>query len=98
MAGYLYILECADGSLYVGSARNVEQRVEQHASGHGARYTSTRLPVRLVYYLECESISDAYALEKRVQKWSRAKRLALVNGNLDDLPRLARKQWDSKSE
>ncbi|WP_374246989.1 GIY-YIG nuclease family protein [Gordonia sp. ABSL49_1] len=65
MIGYLYILECADGTLYVGSTRNIELRFEQHQSGRGSRYTSSRLPVRLVYLLECPSVAEAYALEKR---------------------------------
>lgn len=42
---YVYILRCADGSYYVGSTRNLEARLEQHALGKGARYTSRRLPV-----------------------------------------------------
>ncbi|GAA3723887.1 GIY-YIG nuclease family protein [Gordonia hankookensis] len=92
MAAYLYILECSDGSFYVGSTRNLDLRMEQHRSGQGARYTSRRLPVKLVYRQECESIGEAYALEKRVQGWSRAKRLALITGNLRDLPELARKK------
>ncbi|MGC4962598.1 GIY-YIG nuclease family protein [Gordonia sp. DT101] len=95
MAGYLYILECSDGSFYVGSTRNIDLRMEQHHSGRGARYTSGRLPVKLVYHRECESIGEAYALEKRVQDWSRAKRLALITGHLNDLPELARKKWRS---
>ncbi|MFW0785379.1 GIY-YIG nuclease family protein [Gordonia sp. CPCC 206044] len=93
MPGYLYILECADGSLYVGSTRDIDRRVDQHNSGRGAQYTSRRLPVRLVYCLPCESVAEAYALEKRVHSWSRAKRLALIDGTFEDLPELARKRF-----
>jgi predicted GIY-YIG superfamily endonuclease len=46
---WMYILECADGSYYVGSTRNLDQRIMQHQSGKGSRYTSGRLPVKLVY-------------------------------------------------
>jgi putative endonuclease len=46
----------------------------------------------LAYYHECESIDVAFALEKRIQNWSRAKRLALIEGRLDDLPRLSKKR------
>ncbi|AZG45327.1 GIY-YIG nuclease family protein [Gordonia insulae] len=95
MAAYLYILECADGSFYVGSTRDIDNRLEQHNLGRGARYTSGRLPVRLVYCLECESVAEAYALEKRVQGWSRAKRIALISGRLEALPALSRKRWPS---
>ena len=92
MGAFVYILECADGSFYVGSTRNLELRLEQHNSGRGSVYTSARLPVRLAYYHECESIDVAFALEKRIQNWSRAKRLALIEGRLDDLPRLSKKR------
>lgn len=95
MIGYLYILECADGTLYVGSTRNIELRLEQHHSGRGSRYTSSRLPVRLVFLLECPSVAEAYALEKRVQNWSRAKRLALIEGRFDLLPELSRRRGKS---
>ncbi|MEE3849236.1 GIY-YIG nuclease family protein [Gordonia sp. LSe1-13] len=92
MSAHVYILECADGSFYVGSARDLNLRLDQHNSGRGAAYTRRRLPVQLVYHRECESVGEAYALEKRIQGWSRAKRLALIEGRFDDLKRLARKQ------
>ncbi len=59
----MYILECADGSYYVGSTRDVEKRVDQHNSGKGAAYTSGRRPVRLVYCAEFATIAEAYAFE-----------------------------------
>ncbi|MFW0793864.1 GIY-YIG nuclease family protein [Gordonia sp. CPCC 205515] len=92
MTAYVYILECADKSLYVGSTRNIENRAEQHNTGRGSRYTSKRTPVRLAWYQEYENIGEAYALEKRIQKWSRAKRIALIEGRYGDLPALARKK------
>jgi putative endonuclease len=48
MKGYMYILECADGSYYIGSTTNLELRLQQHQSGEGANHTRKRLPVRLV--------------------------------------------------
>jgi len=94
---WMYILKCADGSYYVGSARNLELRFAQHQSGKGSRYTSGRLPVDLVYGEEYARISDAYYREKQVQNWGRAKREALINGNLEVLPPLAKKKFDKKS-
>ncbi|MGB3698666.1 MAG: GIY-YIG nuclease family protein [Gordonia sp. (in: high G+C Gram-positive bacteria)] len=85
MRGYLYILRCADGSYYVGSTRDVDHRFEQHQSGRGARYTRDRRPVELVLSEEFESIEEAYGMEKRVQKWSRAKREALIAGDFGAL-------------
>ena len=85
----MYILRCSDGSYYVGSTRSLDLRLHQHGTGLGSAYTRTRLPVELVYALECESVADAYALEKKVQGWSRRKREALIAGRFDLLPGLS---------
>jgi putative endonuclease len=90
---WMYILECADGSYYVGSTKNLEQRMEQHQSGSGCGYTSRRLPVKLVYREEYDRVSDAYYREKQIQNWSRAKREALINGEYEKLPSLAKKNF-----
>jgi putative endonuclease len=87
---WVYILECRDGSFYVGSTRNLDKRLEQHASGLGAKYTSQRLPVRLAWAAELESVAAAYVLEKRIQGWSRAKRIAIIEGRWTDLPGLSK--------
>ncbi len=89
----MYILECADGSYYVGSTKDLEYRLSEHQEGKGAKYTSHRLPVKLVYSEEYKRVSDAYAREKQVQNWSRAKREALINGNFELLPALAKKNF-----
>ena len=88
--GVTYILECADGSFYVGSTTNLTLRLEQHALGYGAAYTRSRLPVRLVWSEEFSNIGLAFAREKQIQNWGRAKRIALIEGRLDDLSALAR--------
>ncbi|MBN2503336.1 MAG: GIY-YIG nuclease family protein [Anaerolineales bacterium] len=90
---WMYILECADGSYYVGSTKNLDQRVMQHQSGKGSRYTSGRLPVKLVYGEEYDRVADAYQREKQVQNWGRAKREALINGEYEKLPPLAKKKF-----
>jgi putative endonuclease len=87
---FTYILECADGSYYVGSTVDLGRRLEEHNLGLGARYTRTRRPVRLVYAEEFDSVVDAFAFEKRVQGWSRKKREALIHGRREDLPTLSR--------
>ena len=90
---WMYILECADGSYYVGSTKNLERRIEQHQSGNGSRYTSGRLPVTLVYGEEYDRIADAFYREKQVQNWSRVKREALINNNAETLPSIAKKKF-----
>lgn len=88
---WTYILECADGSLYVGSTTDLERRVSEHNLGLGAAYTRLRRrrPVRLVWAGEFARVDDAFRFEKQVQGWSRSKRLALIEGRVDDLPDLA---------
>jgi putative endonuclease len=95
---YMYILECSDRSLYVGSTRNLEHRLAQHGDGEGAAYTRNRLPVRLLYFEEFDRVDDAYRREKQVQGWGRAKRLALVKGQLEKLATLARKDFGGSAE
>jgi putative endonuclease len=88
---YTYILRCADGSLYVGSTRgDINVRVSQHNAGTGAKYTACRRPVELMWSAQFERVTEAFALEKQVQSWSRAKRLALIEGRYADLPALSR--------
>jgi putative endonuclease len=89
---FLYILKCADGSLYVGSTTSLRHRLYQHQTGVGATYTARRLPVELVYVEEHEHVGAAFAREKQIQNWSQAKRLALIEQRWDDLHELARRR------
>jgi putative endonuclease len=91
---FCYLLRCADGSYYAGSTRNLTGRLEQPASGMGSAYTAKRLPVELAWAAEFDRIDEAYALEKRIQGWSRPKREALIRGDFDSLPELSRKRRD----
>ncbi|XLS29309.1 GIY-YIG nuclease family protein [Flavobacteriaceae bacterium M23B6Z8] len=89
MPNHCYILECADGSYYTGSTKNLELRLQQHQKGDGANHTKKRLPVKLVYVEEFERIDDAFNREKQIQGWSRAKKEALINGAHNKLPELS---------
>jgi len=93
---HMYILECADHSFYVGSTRDLGLRLEQHSAGSVPSYTSTRLPVRLVYVEEFDHVHEAYAREKQVQGWGRAKRVALIEGRIGDLAGLSRRRAGSR--
>ncbi|WP_353651149.1 GIY-YIG nuclease family protein [Nakamurella sp. A5-74] len=86
----VYILQCSDGSLYVGSTTSMDLRLAQHNDGTGAVYTRSRRPVTLLWREDYENVADAFAMEKRIQNWSRAKRQALINGDFDELQRLSR--------
>ena len=75
----LYILSCADGTLYTGITTDVARRVAEHNAGSlGARYTSARRPVVLIYTQECGSRSSATKEELRVKSLTRAQKLALA--------------------
>ena len=77
----VYIVQCADGSLYCGIAIDVNVRIAQHNGGtRGARYTKSRRPVRLVYCETCGSRSDALKHEIRIKKLSRAEKERLIEG------------------
>lgn len=90
MKGWMYILECADGSYYTGSTNNLELRLKQHQNGEGANHTKNRLPVELVYSEEFARIDEAFYREKQVQGWSRQKKEALIRNKATTLPELSK--------
>jgi putative endonuclease len=90
---HAYIVQCSDGSYYVGSTTNLDMRLGQHNSDEfGPLYTRRRRPVVLVWSGWFDSVAEAFAYEKRVQGWSRAKREALIRGDLGALPDLSRRK------
>jgi len=90
MKGFMYILECSDGSYYTGSTVDLDIRIVQHQEGKGANHTRKRLPVKLIYVEEYDSIANAFYREKQIQGWNRAKKEALIEGRLGDLSGLAK--------
>jgi predicted GIY-YIG superfamily endonuclease len=89
MKGYMYILECNDGSYYTGSTNNLELRLLQHQNGEGANHTKKRLPVKLLYFEEFQRVDEAFYREKQVQGWSRKKKEALINNTTEKLNKLS---------
>ena len=89
MKGYTYILECADGTYYTGSTKDLELRLQQHQEGKGANHTKKRLPVKLVYVELFQRIDEAFYREKQIQGWSRNKKEALILGKHNQLPKLS---------
>jgi len=77
---YLYILKCADKTLYTGITTDLERRVKEHnTSTFGAKYTSSRRPVKLMYFKKLKSRSEAAKEESRVKKLSRFEKLLLCH-------------------
>lgn len=74
----VYIVSCADGSLYTGISRDVLRRVAVHNSGRGAKYTRSRLPVRLVYQEELDDRSSALKREAEIKRMAATDKKRLV--------------------
>lgn len=91
---WVYILKCSDGSYYTGCTTNLEKRIQEHIHKKYGNYTSTRLPVDLVYSQQFLNINDAISAERQIKGWTRKKKEALIKGNFDLLHNLA----DCKNE
>jgi putative endonuclease len=80
MSCYCYILKCADGTFYTGWTTDPERRVAQHNKGVGAKYTSARRPVKLVYLEAHPNRTDAMKRELAIKKMKREQKSKLVEG------------------
>ena len=76
-ACYCYIVECADGTYYTGWAVDPEKRMQDHNKGRGAKYTRTRLPVKLVYVEEQPDRTIAMKRERAIKKMTRSQKQKL---------------------
>ena len=75
---YTYIVECADGSLYCGWTNDLDKRIKDHNAGKGAKYTKTRLPVKLVYFEEFDTKEEAMSREWHIKQLRREKKMELI--------------------
>ena len=75
---YVYLLRCADGSLYCGWTTDPEKRLAAHSSGRGGKYTRSRLPVKMVYLEQHEERHDALSREWHIKRMSHAEKEALI--------------------
>jgi len=78
---FVYILRCADGSLYTGIAKDLDRRLEQHHAGQASRYTRSHLPVKLVWKRKVRSWSRALREELRIKAMRKAEKEAMVVGD-----------------
>ncbi len=92
MTAFVYMLKCNDGSYYVGSTRDLENRVDKHNAGFYGGYTARRRPVELVHSQEFGRIEDAIAAERQIKGWSRAKKEALMRGDFVTLKALSKRR------
>jgi predicted GIY-YIG superfamily endonuclease len=99
MNAFVYILRCSDGSYYVGSTReSLEERVAEHNSGFYGGYTMGRRPVLLVWSQDFDRFTDAIAAERQLKGWSRAKKEALIAGDLDLLRILSKRGAEAQEQ
>ena len=97
MAFYAYLLLCNDGSFYAGHTDDLDQRILAHQSGLIPGYTAQRLPVKVVWSDSFKTRDEAFAAERKLKGWGRAKKLALVNGNWELIRALSRNRQGGRS-
>jgi putative endonuclease len=86
---FVYIVSCSDDSYNTGVTNNLERRIAEHNSGLIKGFTSKRLPVKLVFSERFLDENDAIRLEKQIKGWSRIKKEALIEGNIELLVQLS---------
>ena len=97
MSFWVYILQCADNSYYTGHTDNLEGRIAKHQLGEIEGYTSTRLPVKLLFSEEFPTRDEALACEQQIKGWSRRKKEAMMRGDWVGVSQLARRYHPSRA-
>jgi predicted GIY-YIG superfamily endonuclease len=93
MSAWFYVLRLQSGSLYPGTTADLKRRYEEHCTKRACRTTTLDPPAALVYSEEYETFSEARRREAQVKRWSRAKKEALVSGNLSSLRNPSKSKW-----
>jgi len=88
---FVYILICSDSSYYIGHTNDLKDRIQRHNQGRGSGWTAKRLPVTLAYLEEFVTKDGAVRRETQLKKWSRDKKQALIEGDLERLRQKNRK-------
>ncbi len=96
MTFWVYVLGCADRSYYTGHTDDLEKRMMEHETGEIECYTSTRLPVKLIFADEFPTREEALARERQIKGWSRKKKEAMMRGDWAEVSRLAHGKGRSK--
>lgn len=77
---HIYLLECADGSIYTGITTDVARRFREHTEGKGAHYTKARKAMKLLYTEKAKDRSAAQKREAEIKAWPRSRKLTLIEG------------------
>ena len=95
----VYILQCSDGSYYVGVTNDIERRFWEHQNGLNPKsYTFKKRPVQLMFVEYFQDAAQAIEFEKQVKGWRRAKKEALIKREWDKLPELSRNYQSRSSD
>ncbi|QQL49020.1 GIY-YIG nuclease family protein [Mucilaginibacter ginkgonis] len=87
----MYILQCNNGSYYVGITNDLERRLYEHINGiNDKAFTFDKRPLKLVFHYRFDNVNDAINFEKQIKGWRKEKKEALVNGDWHMLPDLSR--------
>ena len=87
---HVYMIQCADNTLYTGTTTDISRRVNEHNSSKGGNYTRIRNPVKLVYKEDYPNRSEALKREAQIKRWTKQKKLALITGDISHLHDLSK--------
>ena len=87
---FVYILKCSDNSFYTGSTDDLARRMTEHTTNHGGNYTRSKGPVVLAYHEEYDSEFEARKRELQIKGWSRKKKQALIDGDMERLGNISK--------
>lgn len=95
----VYILRCSDGTYYTGLTKDLEGRVQEHEIGaHPESYTFHRRPVKLEWSTVTESYQEAFHWEHQIKGWSRAKKEALIRGDIDEIHEIVKSERKQREQ
>jgi predicted GIY-YIG superfamily endonuclease len=97
MSFWTYMLHCSGGFFYVGHTDDLDHRIAQHTTGALPGFTRDHLPVKLVWADEFATRYEAQTAEKKLKGWSRAKKLALIRGDGEEISRLSAKPGEKQA-
>jgi putative endonuclease len=95
---YVYILECSDQSFYTGVTNDLDRRLAEHQEGmKKTAYTYNKRPLKLVYYEIFSEPENAITFEKQIKGWNRKKKMALINGDWNEIVKLSNEKNNRKN-
>ena len=91
---YVYIINCSDGSYYIGHTNNIDKRLSEHNEGTGSFHTRLHRPFELVYLERYQTRKEAFWVERKLKAWSRKKKEALISKDWNELSNCSKKRFE----